>query len=458
MDINDLVGSTITVGSATATQSSFGVPAVLAQFPAGTKGFNASGPGSRTQYYNSLAAMLAAGWVVTDAVYQAAAAVFKQNPHTTQIMVGRIDAADGSAAASGAAINAENSNWYTFGVVGFLTGKFTLSVDLIASNSIASTVNGKAIGAVVFASTHAATMAAWLTAIQVVFPTATGVVSGDTLTLTIPNQDVFSITAVVTLGASQPTTSVSYSLTRTSVTPWMDWSESAVKIGLWSDSDPAQYAAPTGVVGTACLGEYAQLKGYRRTAVMYHQTPGEYMQFAAPGLELGYTPGLRTWAFKSYAGVSPDILTSTQDESIRAKNINVYTTVYGAGGSLGVTFNYAGTCANAQTFIDDVRGTDWLNSKIQTDQLNLSIANPKIPFNDAGIQLRVQTLRGSLKAAQANTILDPQVDPVITYPLAAACSPTDKGNRVLNGVSWSASYAGSIQNANIAGSISFPMN
>lgn len=458
MDINDLVGSTITVGSVTASQSSFGVPAVLAQFPAGTKGFAASGPGSRTQYYSSTAGMLAAGWLATDAVLQAASAVFKQNPHASQIMVGRIDAADGSAAFSGAAINGENSNWYTFSVVGFLTGKFTLSTDLITGNSIASTVNGQAIAPVVFTSSHATTMAAWLTAIQAVFPTATGVVSGDTLTITIPNQDVFSITATVTLGASQPATSISYSLTRASVTPWMDWAETAVKISLWSDSDPAQYAAPTGVVGTACLGEYAKLKGYRRTVVIYHQTPGEYAQFAAPGLELGYTPGLRTWAFKSYAGVSPDILTSPQDESIRAKNINVYTTVYGPGGSLGVSFNYAGTCAAAQTFIDDVRGTDWLNSKIQTDQLNLSIANPRIPFNDAGIQLRVETLRGSLKAAQANTILNPEVAPVITYPKAADVSPTDKGNRVLNNVSWSASYAGSIQNVNIIGSISFPMN
>lgn len=454
MDINDLVGSTITVGSATASQASFGIPAILAQFlPSKTVT-----PFTRTRYYNSLAAMTADGWLATDAVYAAASAAFKQNPHASQIMVGRIDSGDGSAAVAGAAINAENTNWYAFTVVGFLTAKFALSVDLITGNVINSTVNGLAIAPVTFASTHAATMAAWLAAIQVVFPTATGSVSGDNLTITIPNQDVFALTATITGGASQPTVSTTYTLTRASVTPWMDWSESQVKLSLWSDSDPAQYGAPTGVVGTACLGEYAKLKGYRRTSVVYHQTPGEYIHMAAAGLELGYTPGLRTWAFKSYAGVSPDILTSTQDEAIRAKNINIYTTVYGPGGSLGVAFNFAGTCAAAQTYIDDVRGTDWLNSKIQTDQLNLSILNPKILYNDGGIQLRVETLRGSLKAAQANTILDPEVDPLITYPKAANVSPADKANRVLNGVSWSASYAGAIQNVNIAGSISFPMN
>lgn len=454
MDINDLVGSTITVGSATASQSSFGVPAVLAQFLTS----KTTTPFTRTRYYNSTAAMLADGWSASDAVYMAAAAAFKQNPHSKQVMVGRIDAADGSAAVSGAAINAENSNWYGFAVVGILTGKFALSTDLITGNKISSTVNGQAIADVTYASSHAATMAAWLSAIQVVFPTATGTVTGDNLAITIPNQDVNSLSVSIAGGASVPTTSVAYIVTRATATAWIDWAETQVKISLWQDADPAQYAAPTGNQSTATLGEYAKLKGYKRTAVIYHQTPNEYIHMAAAGLELGYTPGLRTWAFKSYAGVSPDILTSTQDQAIRAKNINIYTMVYGPGGSLEVSFNYAGTCAAAQTFIDDVRGTDWLNSKIQTDQLNLSIANPKILFNDKGIQLRVETLRGSLKAAQKNTILDPEVDPVIIYPRASEVSPTDKANRVLNGVSWQASYAGAIQNVNIEGTIAFPMN
>lgn len=458
MDINDLYSSQITAGTVTASQASFGTPGVLAPFAAGTKGFAASGMGSRAKVYTSTAAMLADGWAATDSAYLAVKAAFDQAPHARKVLVGRIDSGDANVAASAAAIRAEIDDWWAFEVVGYRSLKFTLSADLVTSNVLNSTINGAAIGAVTYTSSHATTMAAWLTAIRVVFPTATGVVSGRTLTVTVPGLDLNAGTAVVTLGASQATNVTTYILDKTVMQAWIDWVAGTVKMLLISDSDEATYAAPTGSLSTCCLAEYIRLKNNGRAAVIFHQTPGEYICMASAGLELYYAPGLRTWAFKSYTNVSADVLTFTQDQAIRAKGANTYTQVYGAAGGTGVIMNYAGTTGKLNTYIDDVRGTDWLNSMIQTDQLNLDLANPKIPYTDSGIQLRVATLRASLKKAQRNTVLNPEVNPTIIFPLAAECSAEDKAARILRNVSWSASYAGAIQNMDIVGTISFSLN
>lgn len=458
MDINDLYNSQITVNTATASQASFGTPGILATFPAGTKGFAASGPGSRVQVRTSLAALLADGWGATDSVYLAAKAVFAQPTHAKKVLIGRIDSGDASIDVSGAAIRAESDDWWAFCVVGYLSLKLTFSADLVSGNVATLTVNDLPIAPVTWATSHAATMAALLAAIQVVYPAATGTVDGDVLNVTLLGTDLYAATVAVVGGASQPTCVVSYVLDRTKMRGWMDWAATQIKTILISDSDPASYASPTGDVSTACLMEYGRLKGYRRAAVMFHFLPGEYIQMASAGLELYFAPGIRTWAFKGYTGVTADNLTPTQDQSIRAKGGNTYTQVYGAGGPTGVVMNFAGTCCAVDTYLDDVRGTDWLNSLIQTDQLNLSVANPKIPYNNAGIQLRVETLRGSLKKGQQNTVLDPETDPVIVYPDASECSAADKAARILNGVSWSGSYAGAIQTMPVTGTISFPMN
>lgn len=83
------------------------------------------------------------------------------------------------------------------------------SADLVSSNSVAGTVNGTALTATVYATSHAATMAAIATKIEAIDGVASATVGGaNDRTITVLAEDGTAISAsgfVVTLGASQAT-------------------------------------------------------------------------------------------------------------------------------------------------------------------------------------------------------------------------------------------------------------
>ena len=441
-DINQIVQVNITRQSASASLPGFGVPAIIAQFLASktTTAF------TRARYYFSAAELLLDGWAATDSVYLAAVAAFSQPVRVPKIMVGRLDSGDASIAAGLDAIRAEQDDWYAFGIVGQRGAKFTLSTDLITGNAIASTINGITVAAVTYATSHAATMTAWKSAIETAVPGSTATVSGDTITVVNPTLDLNIATARVSDGASRPTVSYSYPLDATKKRAAMAWTEAQKKLFFLADSDVATYASDTGNAGTACLAEFAKLSSYERTVVVFHTANTQYPEFAWMGKELPYDPGLRTWAFKTLAGVTPSVLTTGQENLVRGKNANVYTT------TAAVSNMYAGACAKATTYIDDVRGLDWLDTTIKLDIFNTFVASGKVPFTDAGIQKLVGILKGALSKAVTATVLDEGY--TVTYPKAADVSPADKAARRLTGVSFQATLAGAVHSISINGTVS----
>lgn len=81
----------------------------------------------------------------------------------------------------------------------------TLSADLIASNSVAVSVNGDAITPVVYASSHAETLEAVATAISLLDDVTATVTAAREITIVGDNVEVVVDSFVVTLGASQAT-------------------------------------------------------------------------------------------------------------------------------------------------------------------------------------------------------------------------------------------------------------
>jgi hypothetical protein len=445
-DINQIVSSTITRTSAAATLPGFGVPAVFNQFAAGTKGFAASGVGSRTRPYYDTASMLTDGWAATDSVYLWASAVFAQNPKVPKILVGRIDSGDASVAASGDAIRAENDDFYCFEVVGNRSLKFTLSTALTTGNVVKSTINGIAVADVTYATSHANTMSLWKTAIESAITGATATVSGNDMTVVLVGKDMNIATFLVT-GGTAVTATLSYPLEATKTKAWMAWTEQQKKLYFFQESDAAAYAADTTNTGTAGLTEYARLMNYERTVSVWHANSSEYLAASWIGDQLPYDPGRNTWAFKTMAGVSTSSLTTTQETYIRGKGGNVYTL------TAGVASTFAGTCAKAQRYIDDQRFLDWQDTQIKLDFANLQFQAGKIPFTDTGIQMVQLMVQACLeKGVKAGGWAPGSI--VVTVPKAKDISGTNKANRNLPDVKWSATLSGAVHTVQVTGTVS----
>ncbi len=440
-DINQIIQVNITRQSPVASLPGFGVPAILAQF-ATSKTTTAF---TRGRYYASTAEMTADGWAATDSVYLAASTIFSQNPRVPRVFVGRIDSGDASVAASGDAIRAEQDDWYAFEVVGNRSVKFVLSQDLSASNVLSSSINGIAVADVTYATSHANTMGLWKTAIEAAITGATATISGREMTVTLVGKDM-NIGTFSVAGGSAVTATISYPLDATKTKAWMAWTAGQKKLQFVQDSDPATYAADTGVSGTACLAEFAKLSSYDRVAVVYRANNTEYTAAAWMGKELPYDPGLRTWAFKNLTGITTDSLTSTAEGLIRGKNANVYTS------TASYANTYAGTCAKASTYIDDVRGLDWLDTTIKLDLFNLLAASGKVPMTDPGIQSVVGTLKGSLQKAETATVLT--TGWTVSFPAAADIPAEDKAARRLTGITWTGTLAGAVHSIVINGTVS----
>lgn len=446
MEISQIVQVTITRTTAVATLPGFGVPGIIAQFAAGTKGFAASGAGSRGKFYSSLSEMTTDGWAVTDSVYMAASKVFAQSPKVPRLFVGRIDSGDASTAAALDAIQASEGDWYCFTVVGNRAVKFVLSDDMVSGNVLTSTINGITVAPITGATSHAATMASWETAIEAALPGSVATVSGREMTVVFVGKDLYAGTFSIAGGSTVPTAVISYPLDATKTKAIMAWTETQKKLFGFSDSDPATYAADTADTATACLAEYAKLNGYERTWCVYHANGGEFIEAAWMGKELPYDPGERTWALKNLAGVVADSLTTSQDGYIRGKNANTYTT------TANYSHSYAGTCAKNSTYIDDIRGLDWLESTIKLDQFNLLGGSGRVPMTNPGILTVDSVLEGSLAKGEQKGVLD--AGWTVDYPDISEVSAEDKAARRLTGITFSARLAGAVHSIVIAGSVS----
>lgn len=88
----------------------------------------------------------------------------------------------------------------------------TYSADFIASNSTIVTVNGVATAAVVYATSHAATFAAVIAAIDALSGVSAVAGTGREILITVDNAlNNITVSSVTTGGASQPSTTITYS-------------------------------------------------------------------------------------------------------------------------------------------------------------------------------------------------------------------------------------------------------
>lgn len=439
--IDEIVQVTISQQTAAVTRAGFGVPLIFGSAA------SSAGWAEKFRSYTGMAGV-AADFLTSDTEYKMAAAIFAKSPAPAAIKIGR-------RAANVAAVKT-----------------LTFAGDLITDNTVALKVNGTTV-TVPFNASHVQTMTDLDTAISAVEGIASVTVggSGDRV-LTITATAGYEMTLAdltITGGASQTTGAFAVTEAGKTVASELDllrletdafyavlltstvladqltcaaWTESQKKIYLTRSNEAGILAATT-----TDIAARLDALGYNRSAVMYYGSTDDYRDAAWAGACLPLNPGSETWKFKTLAGVVADSLTTTQTANAQGKHCNLYRTI----GGIDVTSE--GYMASGR-FIDQTRGIDWLEARLQEDVYHVLATTPKVPYTDAGVMLVTGPIRARLANGVAVGLLAEDPAPTVTAPLVADNSVTDRANRILPDVAFTANLAGAIHSVQIAGVVS----
>jgi hypothetical protein len=186
-----------------------------------------------------------------------------------------------------------------------------------------------------------------------------------------------------------------------------------------------------------------------RCAMIAHTDPVGAMAHAAWVGRMAPTgPGAATWKFKNLNGVPDPAFTNTAINDLHVGYVNTYVK------KLGVLQTSEGLDTSG-SYIDIQRSMDWLQARIE-EQISFVLFNEgKIPYDDTGIAMVVNTLAGVLKQAVGNGVIAKDEAGngmwTITAPKRAAIAKTDIANRFLPDVNFDAVIAGAIHKVAVNG-------
>lgn len=208
-------------------------------------------------------------------------------------------------------------------------------------------------------------------------------------------------------------------------------------------------AAITTAISNGDTLDALHTSAYNRVLGQYHPSPAAFLGAGLFGRMLPIDPGKDDWKWPTISGMPSVALTPDQIAKLTARDANSYRTY------LGDPIAFNGTMADG-TFVDIIRGRDWLATTIQLQIYSAikaaSDRGQKIPFNDAGIAAIAAELKTALKAGFAAGVIND--DFTITIPKKSSISPSNVAARNLAGISFSATLQGSVHDVPVTGSIS----
>ena len=236
------------------------------------------------------------------------------------------------------------------------------------------------------------------------------------------------------------------------------WAEGQLKLFGTATADPTTLATTT----TDVMAQVAA-KNYFRTFVYYHALAAtEYIESAIMSKKFTVNPGGENWANATLGGVTADNLSETASINIRNKNGNTFEPFKDQNAVVPVNLTQYGKVGGNE-WIDVIRFRDWLADTIKVNVVSASI-DRRIPFTDPGIRVIKSAMQAALdlgvkRGGIAPASVDAQNNVIpsytITVPLRADVPSNDVANRVLNDMKFSAILAGSINNININGTLSY---
>lgn len=187
---------------------------------------------------------------------------------------------------------------------------------------------------------------------------------------------------------------------------------------------------------------------YDRTFYEYSGDATNSPEAAWAGGLLPKDPGSITWKFKRQVGITPDVLTTTESNNIVDDNGNTFETV----GGVNIISSEA-TVVSGE-FIDIIRGTDWLQTRMAEDLFSLLINSDKIPFTERGAGAIEGKIRYWLNRAESSAVnLLVPGESVINMPVIANVPSGEKLARYLSGITFSGKYAGAVHKIGITGKL-----
>lgn len=429
-ETSQIVNVSISSTPAAVTQEGFGVGLVLAAHLKST---------ARYQIFSTLAAVLAVH-ASTSEIGKAAAKYFGQSPAPVSMAVGRRQVDTATVVVDTAA----NTTVYTLTINGTV---FSITSDSSATTSEIATALRSAINADLILAVTASGSGANVILTADVLGTAW------TLAITGTRMSLSTLVSAAAIGDDLTAVQLEnrnwYGLIladRSSATAQaaIDWVATVPKVLFTQtqESDSVNVAASS---DTTSLGAILKSESQERAFPIYNETANaDYPDAAAAGRFLPKLPGSYTAMFKALTGITVSSLTETQETNALDKNLNILEAIGGRN------ILRKGTMSSGR-YLDQVHGQDWLTARIEEEVFSILSSVEKVPFTDAGIAMIENAMKGPLQDAVDNGYL---ASFTTSVPLAADVSLTNKGNRLLPDVKFTAVEAGAIHGVTINGTIS----
>jgi hypothetical protein len=371
MPLEDIVNVEITVSTVTVAQQGFGVPLVLAYHNAYPDRVRAYGSSTWQSE------LVADGIAATTPAYLAIRAIMAQSPKPKLAKLGRRSAPETQivhitpTAGSGNAIHrltieASDGTVYP---ISFTEG---------GSPTVAAIATGLA--AAVNATTAPVTADGASGTHVILTADAPNVLfSYYDLSSTLKLTDHTVVTAVGTdLDAVWAENSDWYGLSLATPAP------AAIEAAAdWAETHPVLFAPQTHDAGCAdaaiTTDVMSSLEGqaYARSPVSYHARALQFLGAAVLSARLTGEPGDATWKFTSLRGITPDKLTTAQQNAIRNKHGNYYVTIAGRN-------VFIEGWAPDGSFPDLTQLSDWTVARIKESVFALFAGSRKVPMSDQG--------------------------------------------------------------------------
>lgn len=443
MSLDDLVNVSVSANTATPSQQGFGTILVACcNVPAGFL--------SRTRTYSAASAlvdMVSDGFATTDPAYKAVQAVVSQSPSPTQVKVGR-RALKFTQTVTLKILSAVAGTIYSIDVtIPGASSPTNITYTVPGGGGVTTTTVATAIAALIDALAQIAAVGV-ADVITVTTATAGAICDFANWNPEISFKDTTADPGIATdLNAILAADSDWFGLaldnnSKAEVVSTAAFAESNRKLFLFntSDSECGDNAVSNDVGSTVKSSNYAFTSG------LFHNTRLQnYGGAAWLGEELSHNPDIesRNWAFKTLKGVPTDVMSTTVETNVKAKNLNTYTRVG------GVSITYPGKSASGE-WIDTTFGIEWIRARMKEANFGQMVNRAKIAFTQTGIDLVESTTRGVLQRGVDTVFL---ASFTVTPPKIADVSSADKSARRLQNVKFAGVLAGALNSLVITGSV-----